>query len=208
MKKEKQAPVIINFDPDGINSATGDIANYIPSTNNKNVQSLIGDQLEIKFQVPLIKYAGYYDFYLKDYLNEQMNLTKYMNKGAAIELNSLPKAIFNENVQKRLHSRSTFKNELGLQKKYLQVIKNNRKRPLIFVVAPVHDSYKKTYSGEKAIGRIFTELETMGNTTVLNFYHETYPDSFFFDTFHLNYEGAKHFSKELHNRLVTLHAAL
>ena len=90
-KKNKNTPIVINFDLDGLNSNIGDISNYLYNVDNLKVKSLVNSNYKSIFKIPFLKYYGYFELYFKYYINSKINLTKYTNKGASIEKNTLIK---------------------------------------------------------------------------------------------------------------------
>ena len=74
--------IIANIDLDGINTKSGDIANYLYNSNDPEVKKLIGGNYKLQYSIPFIKYVGQFENYLRYYLNNKMQLTKYSKGGA------------------------------------------------------------------------------------------------------------------------------
>ncbi|MCC6181484.1 MAG: hypothetical protein IT237_06590 [Bacteroidia bacterium] len=203
-KKNKTTPILLNFDIDGLNYELGDIANYIYNANYAPVKQLIGDKDEAIFRVPFVKYYGYYEYYLKMYLNNKINLTKKTDNGASLELNKLTKSKFNELVNQRLATAATFKNNPHLESDFFNLIKSHSKRTFIIVISPYHKSYFNQFKNYPDVTNFMTKIKTFANAKVFDFSQVNYPDSLFINTTHLNYAGAKQFSEELKDSIMKL----
>jgi len=201
IKKNKTSPIIINFDMDGLSYGNGDMANYLYNINNEGVQHIIGNDDRVHYHIPVVKYYGFYEGYFKDYLSNRVTLTKFTDKGASVEKNSLLPQAFNQAVALRKSYTTIFKNDEQLKKGFDYVFSHATKRKFIFVVAPYHSSNFIQYKNEGEAARYFAYLKTYKNVMVLDFSKKNYPDSLFFDTQHLNYNGAIKFSKALKDTL-------
>ena len=47
VSKKKNAPIILNFDLDGLSNSLFDISNYIPNSNNNHIKELIGNEYKM-----------------------------------------------------------------------------------------------------------------------------------------------------------------
>jgi hypothetical protein len=204
VKKNKTSSIIINFDIDGLNYSSGDVANYLYNIDNKNVQQVLGSNDDLHYHIPIIKYYGFYEGYLKDYLSNRIALTKFTDKGASIEKNTLLPQVFNQAVTLRKNYSTTFKNDTLLKKRLDDILSNHPEREFIFVIAPYHSSNFTKFTNEKQAAQYFSYLKTYKNVRVLDFSRANFPDSLFFDTQHLNYKGAVRFTKTMKDTLAKL----
>jgi len=200
-KKKRNTPIIINFDIEGLNYSIGDISNYIYNSEYPSVKKLLGKNYKFVFQIPFFKYYGYYELYLKMYLNNLINLTKKTDKGASLELNKLTQDKFNKLINQRELASGEFKNDKYLESEFLNIIKKNIKRKFIIVISPYHKSCFKNFKNYNDALIFFNKINLLANSKVLNFSHVDYPDSLFMNTTHLNYIGAQRFTKELKDSL-------
>lgn len=201
-KKKKTTPfIIINYDMEGIDSAYGDISNYLLNADDPEIEAMLGATYKGYYRVPVIKYFGQYEAYLKYYLNGKIQLTKYSNKGSYIERNALSPSKFQTMVKQRMKSSSVFRNETVLVKQLLEIINTNKNRHFIFVVAPYHASFFNRFRRLEEGRRFLDSLERMGNVSVFDFSSVTYPDDCFLNTTHVNYKGAISFSVALRDSL-------
>ena len=194
LKKDKNSPIIINFDLKGFTQDYGDLANYIPEYSRTN--SWVNSELESFRRIPLIKYYGKFELYIKFFLNERINLTKISDRGGSFEKNAHTQERFSQLVARRAESRTKFLEDtrsLELLKYMIQ--STNRK--IFFVVAPYHESYFINFVNPEQYKACLRELSFYENVSVLDFSHLALPDSLFINTTHLNYEGATFFTNQL-----------
>lgn len=200
LKKDKETPILINLDLDGINSAIGDVGNYLYNSENEEVKKLLADNYSALYAIPFLKYHGKFESYIKYYLNERLNLTKYTNRGGSFELNMLTKKKFDELVKIREETTTVFSNNNNLKEDLINLVLKT-KRPIVFIVAPYHKSYFKKFRNLADANYFLDELSGLPNVRVINFSQLNYPDSLYMNTTHLNYVGAKVFSQQLKDSL-------
>jgi hypothetical protein len=204
-KKKKKSPLIIlNFDLSGFDHPLGDISNYIYNAGYTPVKDLLGKNYKSSFSIPFIKYYGQYETYLKYYLNNRLNLTKYTNKGASIEKNKMTSKRFNELVEQRKNSIAGFAQDTALKNEYLRIIAENPQRLFVFVVAPYHPSYFDGFKNLPEADFFLQKLREEKNVRVFDFSREVYADSLFINTTHVNYSGALRFNKDLKDSIAKL----
>lgn len=200
LRKTKTTPIIINFDLDGLNNKVGDIGYYIYNASNENVRYLLGTDYEQIFRIPFLKYYGRYEKYLKTFLNEKLNLTRHYDNGGTFEIKHLTEKKFKELIIKRKNSIHYFENDRQLEEKFLSLAKST-KRDIVILITPYHKSFYYNFKNISDSEKFLNTINKLENVTVLNFGNVNYPDSYFANTTHLNYEGAKHFTVELKNAL-------
>lgn len=204
-KVGKRSPMILlNFDLDGINSFTGDIANYLYNSDDPNVRRLMHDHFRHYHHVPVVKYYGYFELYTKYYLNSRLQLTKHVSRGASLEKNAIPVAKFQELVEERRKTKAAFHNAPVLTDAFMQVLRDHPERFFVFVISPYHASFYVQYENPQDARAFLTQLDALPNAEVLDFSHVDYPDSFYVNTTHINYAGAKVFNRALRDSLDVL----
>jgi predicted small secreted protein len=70
-KKNKDTPIILNFDLDGLNENKAEITNYLYNADYPPIRKILGKDDKPIFRVPFFKYFGYYDYYLMKALYER-----------------------------------------------------------------------------------------------------------------------------------------
>jgi len=203
-KKKNEPWIILNLDLEGLNYSLGDIANYIPNSDNSEVKELLGDKYNPYYKIPLVRYYGLYESYFRDFLNNKMQLTKVAGKGAAIEKKALTEAQFNELVEQRKASETIFHTDSMLLQKMNRIIAAHPERHFVFVISPYHGSYFQRYSNMRDAETFLAQLGSRQNVKVFNFSKMPLADSMFFNTSHLNYRGACVFSSQLRDSLRSL----
>ncbi len=204
-KKNKRSSVIIaNIDLDGINTKTGDIANYLYNSNDPEVKKLLGADYKLQYSIPFVKYVGQFENYLRYYLNNRMQLTKYSKDGAFIDKTVLPQKMIDDLIKYRREHQDVFLHEDKLKKEFFKTINENKGRYFVFVVPPYHSCYFTNYKNPEDAKAFVNELRALANVRVFDFSSVIYPDSLFINTTHLNYNGAVRFTKEFKDSLTTV----
>ncbi|WP_283642093.1 hypothetical protein [Croceibacter atlanticus] len=198
LKKEKNTPILINFDLGGFNYSDGDIGNYIPNWND--TKDILVEDGEFYFNVPFIKYFGKYESYFKLFINEKFNLTKITDNGGSFEKNKLTKYNFDKLVEKRKNTVSSFTKNNRLLSKFNQLI-NTTNRTIILVVSPYHSSYFNKFKNINEVDNYLSNLSKKNNIKVIDLRNFIKNDSLFLNTSHLNYDGAVKFSQKLKEEL-------
>lgn len=201
-KKQKNTPwMIANLDLEGLGYGLGDVSSYIIYGSNSDVRKLVGKEYKNYFSIPLIKYFGRYENYIRLYLTSKIELSKFTNKGASIDKNSLPQKEFDEMVMARKNTAISFKNDTALERRLFALINSHSERNFLFVVSPYHGSYFDKYQN-KIQARAFLEyLGSHQNVKVLDYSTYYLPDSMFLNTTHLNLKGAVQFNRIMRDTL-------
>jgi hypothetical protein len=199
LNKPKNTPIIINLDFTGITAGHGDIGNYI-ANYDKTKHLLPAAERSIFYNVPFVRYFGKYESYFKFYLNEKLNITKVTNHGGSFEKNALTPKKFRELTTKRSNTPSRFYLNAGHTENLLKLLKSSE-RKIIVVVAPYHSSYFNRFENPEEASSFLNKIQQIRNVEVVNFSRMHFNDSLYFDTSHLNYEGAKLFSDSLRQHL-------
>ncbi len=201
-KKQKNNPwILLNLDLDGLLYGQGDIANYIPNADYPPARALIGAEYKPYFKIPFVKYYGRFENYFRLLLSGKIELTKFTNKGAALEKNSLLPEQFNQMVRDRETTPTTFVTESKLKTRLRQTISRYSDRKFVFVVAPYHSSYFTLYENMQDAQRFIQELRSYKNVTVFDFSRLPMADSMFMNTTHINYKGATLFNRYLRDSI-------
>ena len=194
LSKEKNTPIIINFDLGGLNYSDGNIGNYIPNWNS--TKHILINKGEFYYNIPFIKYYGQYERYFKYYINEKINLTKITDKGGSFEKNIVTDSKFQELIAKRKNSKSTFSLNKKLSSKFNKLI-NSTNRKIILVISPYHISYFNKFENIELANKYIRDLNKIDNIDVIDLRNFITEDKMFLNTTHLNYDGAVKFSKKL-----------
>lgn len=204
VNKKKKTPIIIDFTPDGLNYSYGFVKYYLYNINRHGVADILGDADRFYYHVGIIKYYGYYEPLMKDYLSSKIEFSRYNNKGASIYIKPLLPEKFAALVKERENTVTRFVAYKKLLDQFTTIITHHTDRKFIFVVAPHHVSFFNKYQNEADEKWLIGYLQTYKNVKFFDFSRAKYPDSCFFDTQHLNYTGAARFSKTLKDSIAKL----
>lgn len=194
ISKNRKTPIIINYDLGGLKHADGNVSNYIP--NWKATKDILNAEEIYRYNLPFLKYFGYYEYYLKLFLNERFNVTKGNDNGGNFEENVLTRSKFEDLVKKRKNTAYSFTNNKQLLSKFTNLI-NSTERTIVLVISPYHISCFDSTQNRDEENNLLKELDLKGNVELIDFRNLIEEDSLFFDTTHLTYNGAKIFSKKL-----------
>jgi hypothetical protein len=203
LRKNKTTTILINFDPEGLDSSIGDISYYLYNASYEPVKQLLGKDYRAIYAIPVVKYYGSFEIYSKYYLNSKLQLTKVTDHGGNFEKNVLTANKFKDLVEERLNTKTVFKNDASLAAELLSLIKSHPERKFVFVLTPCHPSYFVNFGNQNELYAYLKSLQENKNVDVLDMSKMPYPDSLYINTTHLNYTGAKVFSSQLRDSLLT-----
>lgn len=194
LEKERQTPILINFDIKGFTRSIGDEGNYIP--NFPATLPVLKEKANPWYYVPFVKYFGWYESYVKYYLNEKSAFTKYIDRGASNEKNVLTPEQFDRLVAKRKQTRAKFTYEKELVNKFHTLL-SGTERQIYLVIAPYHSSYFELFLNPEELQDYLNKLFRFENVKVFDLRYTAIDEEEFFNTTHLNYKGAVRFSQEV-----------
>lgn len=201
-KKQKNNPyVLLTLDMEGFAYGLGDPNAYIPNVDHSAVKKLMKGAFKPHYRLPVVKYYGKYETYLKDYLNGHLMTTKYNDKGASVEKQNLPAKRFKTLVEERKNTVMAFRTDTVLTNRFIRLFNENPHRMFIIVVPPYHPSFFNRYENYAAAQAFMDYLSTFPNVVFLNYGQYYYPDDCYFNTTHLNYKGVVRFNKMLKDTL-------
>lgn len=201
--KKKTGPLVINLDYDGFVRGYGDVATFVPFADRDDIKTILGAEAKVYYAIPFIKYFGSYETYIRNFLNNKMQLTKLANHGAKLEKNELTLIQFNELVRQRLESPVGERQDSVVVQDFEILIHTNPSRKFLLVVSPLHSSCfygGKSYPNAYAL---MNRLKANANVRFYDFSHFDLPEECFLNTTHLNVKGARLFSKVLGDSLRT-----
>lgn len=204
LKKKKHPWIIVNIDLNGLTRQYGNIASFIPNSNNEDIRHILGNDYKGYYTIPFLKYFGQYEYYVRDFLNNKMQLTKVSNKGAAIEKKLLTASQFDALVQQRLSYGEGLSIDSALMQEFKAIITSHPEREFVFVVAPYHYSFYKSYQTPHEAEEYLRMLASFPNTHVLDFGHMPLSDDMYLNTSHLHFKGATIFCRALRDSLLAI----
>ncbi|HSF45877.1 MAG TPA: hypothetical protein VLA58_07680 [Chitinophagaceae bacterium] len=189
LAKKRTTPILINFDLDGLGYKNGDVAYWLFNSNNKDIRKFI-DNWKMVYYIPVVKHMGFFEKYFVNFLQEQQNVTAYINKGAILEKKYLTPEEFEMLVRKRETDTTVFRNEPALQNQLHQLLRDTKGRKVYFIIPPYHPSYVKSIPNNHEAYAYLKVLDEFPNVEVLDYSKVPFEQQYFYNTTHLNYKGA------------------
>jgi len=205
LNKRKKTPIIIVLDYEWDKLGIGETQYYIPNSNNPFVSKLFKDRFSFYHYIPFFKYFGYYEENTKYFINNQINLSKYNNNGGSFELFKNPEHLFNMFVNDRQKSKLYF---TGNNITVFDSLVKSTKRDILIAILPYHKSYLESIVNENDIKNFKDSLLNYKNIKLFDYSKLELNDSLYFNTTHLNYDGAKHVSMKFRKDLDSLNIHL
>jgi hypothetical protein len=198
LQKSNNNSIIINFDINGFNNYLGDIRNFIPNYNS--TKSLF-EKKSIVYDIPVLKYYGFYFQYLKDYLQNHLNYTKITeNGGSFLSSYNIPDK-FNFNISNIKSPKDSFERIESQINEIMKLIQNTD-RKIYFVISPYHKSYLDEFTNYNSYKKFTAQFKDFNNVFFIDLKNMDLDDSMFFNSTHLNFSGAKLFSDVLKDSLL------
>jgi hypothetical protein len=204
LAKPKTTPIIIELqhaDTRGL----GDIGQYLPLVYDPRIRQLLVRFHELTWRnyVPGIRYFGYYDWYMRDYVAARFQAASRMDHGYPYFVHPPPfdRARLQTFEQVRLHSTNGYYPDEDQNRRLIAHINAHPQRLFFLVFSPYHSSYFVHFENMDQLKTYEARLEALPNVVLLDWSRLDYPDEFFFDTLHLQHDGAVDFSRRLGNRI-------
>ncbi len=193
LQKENVHTAILNFDYD-FWYYIGDKRDYLPLIKYPIIRKMLNsvNQLNFTDRIPGFRYFNTYDYYGKEFINEQLNITKEVRKGYTFDKNkkSFNKAEFASFIQERIDNKGSFKRNEKQISELFRVIDAFPNKEIIISIAPYHQSFIDNYTNLGEANKFLDNLNSKSNVKVFNPDCKEFPDSLFTNTSHLNYWGA------------------
>ena len=199
LEKHKSTPIIINFDLNGFTNYIGDRSNYL--TDYSISKLFINDDLI--YRIPVIRYFGFYQSYLTDFIKYKLSYNYFIDKGG-VHLNSeFNLKNFNFNINQRTQENDYFQKDTLQIRKFYSLIKFTT-RPIYLVISPYHESALNNFANLNEADIFLENIGKLDNLIVLDFRDIDLKKEMFYNTTHLNHKGAKQFSQLLSDTLKSI----
>jgi hypothetical protein len=203
LKKQKTTPIIIDLKPQG-ETGVGDSATLLPFIYLPEIRDLLkrAHLMTWRYYLPGLRYFGYYDQYLKEYLNDRAHLMRTVERGFSREKYwSFDRARLDDAVRKRLSGHNGYFPDEEQNARLIAQITNHPQRLFFLVYSPLHRSCLTNFENSDRFERFKAQLGSLPNAVVIDMEAVDYPDEWFKDTNHLLYDGAVAFSTTLGARV-------
>jgi len=201
LAKNNTRPIIIAM-THSANRGIGDVSNFIPFAERPDVRGLLlrNGSMQWRFNIPGLRYFGYYGWYLKDFVAERQAVAREADRGYTTAFGRvLPwdRSDFERSVKRRLKSGYGFKSDPDQDARLFRDIRQYPARKFVLVYSPLHSACFANFTGAPEFGEFLAKLRSMNNVVVLDWSQLGFPDQYFADTLHLNETGAAEFSRRL-----------
>jgi hypothetical protein len=208
--KHKRTPIVLDLSPMGFRGM-GDKSRFAPFARQPEIRQMLKREgfMEWRYWVPGLRYFGYYDWYLKDYLAEHLFATKKAVGGYTIEFNEkFDRNQLDADITNRLKLGFGYQPFADQERRLFELIRSTPQRTFVMVFAPMHSSCYTNFVDPQGFARHLDQLRSFTNAVVLNWGRMELPDECFEDTTHLNREGAIRFSRRLADQLKIIRATV
>jgi hypothetical protein len=202
-KKHKQTPIVLDLPHPGLRRI-GDPSKFAPFTRQPEIRQMMDrvGLMEWRYRVPGLRYFGYYDWYLRYYLAENIFHVSGVVHGHAVPLDKpFDRRALDKDISLRLKEGYGFSSDPEQDRILFDVISNTPQRTFVIVVSPVHSSCFANFRNSEGLVRYLGKLRSFTNVVVLDWGRMELADDCFKDTQHLNARGAAEFSRRLADEL-------
>ena len=208
LEKQKEGPIIINIDPWGNNidpwgrsDSVGDLRSYILNNDDPDVQCLLSKEvIHIQKKIPGVRFYGFTDNLAKDigfFVLSRKARRIEGDSGFSIQYLSrtVPDDVF-EGKGVEPHSFGLDTSAKENLKTVLQALPASRR--ILIVISPCIWSYYSLFQNKEDLDAFVSEISCIKNVYVFNFFDDslTYPKEYWADALHLNYTGARFFTRK------------
>jgi hypothetical protein len=201
LEKKHTTPILINFDLDGLSYGNGDVSNWLSNSFKSDIRVFF-DEWKPIYIIPTLKHFGFFEKYFANFLQEKFMVTGTINNGALLENKFLLPAEFEMLIAQRKKEDVIFKNDTVLYNRLMKLLMSNSTREIVFFIPPYHESYLKSIKNLNDALLFLKNLENIPNVTVLNYCSFKFGQKDYFNTTHLNYDGALKFTAILKRDLI------
>jgi hypothetical protein len=203
LAKPKTTPIIIELQHRDTGQLT-DTGKFIPFVSDPRIRQLLNrfHEMDWKYYIPGIRYFGHYDSYIKDYLWLHLHMSKVSN-GFSEHAHPLVfnRAKLDQHVRERLKYTNGYFQDEDQERRLLAHITEHPQRLFFLVVSPYHPSYYVRFQNAEKFVAFKARLAAQPNVILLDWGQLDYPDEFFGDTLHLQWEAAEKFSRTVGERI-------
>jgi hypothetical protein len=199
LEKQKNKPILINFDLDGFRNYIGDKSNYLLDYSTFK----LFENNHFIYRISLIRNFGYYQSYFTDFLKYKFPLNNIIDRGGVHSNLEFDLQNFNFNLKKRTLENDYFQTDSTQLNNFYSLIKSTT-RTIYLVISPYHVSALNNFSNLRDADIFLENIDQLDNLIVLDFRDLDFKKEMFFNTTHLNFKGAKQFSQLLSDTLKSI----
>jgi len=199
LAKHKTVPIIVDLKPQG-EHGIGDPSTFIPFVFDSRIRTMLqrSDSMVWRYFIPGLRYFGYYDYYLKEFINDRARLMRSVERGFSHEKYwTFDRARLDDAIHRRIQGPNGYFPDEQQNSRLIEHIKQHPERLFFVVYSPAHAANFANFQNLEKFDAFKARLSSLPNAVVLDFERRDYPDEWFKDTNHLLYDGAVDFSRQL-----------
>ncbi len=196
LKNPSPGAILVNLDPWGFHgeyqpSLQGD---YRMALSNADVRKVV--KYDLSDLIPGVRFHGQMRQNLTTWLDGKMSLTRQIDQGAALILQSRTEKEW-EFINAKITD-SVFSCHPSWQVA-VDKIEATSEHPIVWIVSPIAPHWREHYHGREKLKEFLKEMAKRPNMYVVDLFDETadYSEAEFVDPTHLNIHGATRFTKQL-----------
>jgi hypothetical protein len=209
-KKHKTTPIVLSLSEEAGRSvgAPSKFPLFVGQPEIRQMLERLG-LMEWRYRVPALRYFGFYDWYLKDYLIEHLLSSRRPVGGYTAQLEQpFDRRTLDAAIKLRLEAGFGFSSLPDQTRLLFDAINSTPHRTFVIVFPPLHSSCFSKFKDPEGFARYVSQLQSFKNVVVLDWSRMELPDECFRDTLHLNQKGAIEFSRRFGDRLQKIRRAI
>jgi hypothetical protein len=197
LAKTRTTPVMVELQLSDTESL-GDQAKYVPFVSDPRIRALLEQfhALHWWYHIPAIRYFGFYEFYVKNYLLLKFHVVK-VSQGFH-ELTRIPPfdpVALQEFVRKHASMASGYFQTEERQNRLITHIREHPARLFILTIAPYHPCHFIDFKNPDKLAAFKAALSACPNVVILDHSRQAYPEDYWLDTLHLRRPAAAIYSQ-------------
>ncbi len=203
LAKPRTTPVILELQYVDTGSL-GYQGKFIPFVYDSRFRQLLGrfHATSWRYYIPGIRYFGFYDSLLQDYLNERMHVQKVSHGfSELVHLPPFDQARIDTLARDRLKMKSGYFPDEDQHRRLIAHITEHPQRLFFLVISPYHSSYFAHFENEDKLTEFKDKLAALPNVVLFDWGRLYSSDKYFLDTQHLRREAAADFSRQLGDKI-------
>jgi hypothetical protein len=205
-RKNKRTPIVVDLTHNAFRESSSHLKfpSLVRQPEIRRMMNRLGF-MRWQLWVPGLRYFGYYDSYVREYLiGRRLANVRTVRGYTVLGKDQFDPRAFAEDVQKRLQVGYWFGSDPVQENLLFEVIRSTPQRTFVIVFSPLHSSCFEGFYDPAGFARYLNRLRSFTNVVVLDWGKMELADDCFTDTIHLNQKGAVEFSRRLANQLRTL----
>ena len=205
IRRGGDCPILINLDPwgiGGLDSIQGDYR-LVDSELLQEVKAL--KPMSWDDRMPGLRFYGKFRTALADWINAKFSGTRTIDHGAILQRLSRTEREWKYMIERCKPPRFAINDDV--LRDYEKLL-SGKHPPIVFILSPIAKPWYDRWNGQGDLADLLVRLSRYPNTYVIDLCTPNigaYDLEMFMDLTHLNEKGARRFSKELKEKLASIH---